>query len=348
MIEAPAGAKPARGGLPRAPALLGRRRPPATLLVAGLLVGAAAMLPAAYLVIVIADDLGPALEVAFSSETAALAARTLGLAVAVTAAAAAIAVPIAWLTVRTDLPARRAWATLLTLPLVIPSYVGAYLFVAALGPSGMLQEALGVSQLPSIYGFGGAWLVLTLFTYPLILLPVRAALIRLDPQLEDAARAMGRGPGETFRSVVMPAALAGDRGRGNAGRALRAQRLRRRLDHALRLVHQRDLPDLQVELRPHGDRGAGSGAGRSHAALRLDQLAGSRVARGAPARPGLGPARASLSRSGAGAGRRSASARRSPWSHWCSPSRCSSTGPRRGSPPARRRRGWRPAWPPTR
>lgn len=204
MSEASADAQPARGIPLRAPALLGRRRPPATLLAIGLAVGAAALLPAAYLAIAVADDLGRALEVAFSSETAALAARTLGLAAAVTAAAAAIAVPIGWLTVRTDLPGRRAWATLLTLPLIIPSYVGAYLFVAALGPSGLLQEALGVSRLPSIYGFGGAWLVLTLFTYPLILLPVRAALIRLDPQLEDAARAMGRGPGETFRSVVMP------------------------------------------------------------------------------------------------------------------------------------------------
>ena len=87
---------------------------------------------------------------------------------------------------------------------MIPSYVGAYLFVAALGPNGMLADALGVDQLPSIYGFSGSWLVLTLFTYPLVLLPVRATLRRIDPQLEDAARAMGRGPIETFRTVVMP------------------------------------------------------------------------------------------------------------------------------------------------
>ena len=87
---------------------------------------------------------------------------------------------------------------------MIPTYVGAYLFVSALGPNGMLQDALGVDRLPSIYGFWGAWIVLTLFTYPLALLPVRATLKRIDPQLEDAARAMGRGPFETFRTVVMP------------------------------------------------------------------------------------------------------------------------------------------------
>src|SRR5690606_20826581 len=34
--------------------------------------------------------------------------------------------------------------------------------------------------------------------------PVRATLQRLDPQLEEAARSMGRTPAETFRTVVLP------------------------------------------------------------------------------------------------------------------------------------------------
>jgi iron(III) transport system permease protein len=184
--------------------LLGRRRPPAGLLAAGTAIALAAVLPAAYLLIVVAGDLGPALDTALDSETALVLVRTVGLAAAVAATAVAIAVPLAWLTVRTDLPARRMWATACALPLVIPSYVGAYLFVAALGPNGMLQDALGVDELPSIYGFFGAWAVLSLFTFPLVLLPVRSTLRRLDPQLEDAARGMGRGPLATFRSVVLP------------------------------------------------------------------------------------------------------------------------------------------------
>lgn len=181
-----------------------RRPAPAWLALAGLLVGAAAVLPAAYLFVVVAGDLGDALSTALTSRTAAIVARTLALTLAVTATAIAIALPVGWLTVRTDLPGRRLWAVLCTLPLVIPSYVGAYLIIAALGPNGMLQDALGVERLPSIYGFFGAWLVLSLFTYPLILIPLRGTLKRIDPQLEDAARAMGRGPLEVFRTVVMP------------------------------------------------------------------------------------------------------------------------------------------------
>ena len=115
--------------------------------------------------------------------------------------------PLAWLTTRCDLPGRRLWSVLTALPLVIPSYIAAYLFVSALGPRGELQQALaplGVDTLPSVYGFGGAWLVLTIATYPLVLLPVRATLARLDPQLEDAARGMGRSGWGTFTSVVAP------------------------------------------------------------------------------------------------------------------------------------------------
>jgi iron(III) transport system permease protein len=133
--------------------------------------------------------------------------RSAGLAAAATAGAVALAVPLAYLTTRTDLPGRRIWAVLVTLPLVVPSYIGAYLLVSAFGPRGFLQDALsplGVEQIPSIYGFPGAWLALTLFTFPLVLLPVRGALGRLDPQLEDAARAMGRRPLEVFRTVTLP------------------------------------------------------------------------------------------------------------------------------------------------
>ncbi|MGI8461773.1 MAG: ABC transporter permease [Solirubrobacterales bacterium] len=189
------------------PASFGARRPPIALLIGGVVIALLAALPAVYLAIVVGGEFSVAFEDVWNSRSVGLIVRSVGLAAAVTATGIAIAVPIAWLTTRTDLPARRVWATLATLPLVIPSYIGAYLFVSALGPSGELQgllEPLGVERLPSIYGFAGAWLVLSLFTYPLILLTVRASLIRLDPQLEEAARAMGRSPLAVFRTVVVP------------------------------------------------------------------------------------------------------------------------------------------------
>ena len=134
--------------------------------------------------------------------------RTLLLVGAVTVASVAIALPLAWLTVRTDLPLARMWGVLLALPLVIPSYVAGFAVVVALGPRGMLQgflEALfGLERLPDINGFPGAFATLTLLSYPYALLTIRAALQRLDPSLEESSRGLGYGWRKTFLRVVVP------------------------------------------------------------------------------------------------------------------------------------------------
>jgi iron(III) transport system permease protein len=184
------------------------RRGSPLLTLLGVLVAAGAALPLTYLVIRVSEvGLGQALEIATSDRALDLLRDTTLLAVAVTAAAIAIAVPLAWLTTRTDLPLRRTIVVITALPLAIPTYVGGYAFVSALGPRGLLQERLeplGVDRLPSIYGFRGAWLVLTLFTYPYVLLTVRSALRHLDPSIEEASRTLGRGRLRTFVRVVLP------------------------------------------------------------------------------------------------------------------------------------------------
>jgi iron(III) transport system permease protein len=173
-----------------------------------ILVAVALLLPTVYLAIRALDAGDAALQALLRPRTWATLARTGWLAVAVTAVSAAIAVPVAWLTTRTDLPLRRLWAVLTPLPLVIPSYVGAYLFASALGPRGLLQQwleaPLGITRLPEIYGFPGALFTLTLLSYPYILLSARAALQRLDPALEEASRSLGRGAWGTFWRVTLP------------------------------------------------------------------------------------------------------------------------------------------------
>ena len=188
---------------------LGRARTleaPLGLVLLATAVAAAMLLPAAYLVVRSLE--GGALWDTLSrpSTTSALT-RTITLAAAVTGGAIAIALPAAWLTVRTDLALRGLWSVLLALPLVVPSYVGAFTFVAALGPRGMLQDLLaplGVQRLPEVYGFGGAWLALTLFTFPYVLLPLRAAWRGVDRSLEEASRSLGKGQRETFLRVTLP------------------------------------------------------------------------------------------------------------------------------------------------
>ncbi len=183
-----------------------RRASPLLVGVSGL-IAALMLLPLAYLLLR-ASTLGwEAVVQMFRPRTLIVLANSVLLTVVVTAITVLLGIPLAWLTVRTDLPGRRAWSILTALPLVIPSYVGAYTLVAMMGPRGMLREwlaPLGVERLPDIYGFVGAAWALTLFSFPYVLLNVRAALLRLDPAQEEAARSLGHTPWRTFWRVTLP------------------------------------------------------------------------------------------------------------------------------------------------
>jgi len=175
---------------------------PAYLLVAAIL------MPIGYLVLRAFAGEAAIWDVVFRARNVEILWNSVILAVSVTFASIVISLPIAWLTTRTDLPFRRGWALLSALPLVIPSYIGAYLFVSAMGPRGLVQGWLeplfGIERLPSLYGFPGAVYVLTLLTYPYILLSLRAALAGMDPAIEEAARSLGHTPWQTFWRVTVP------------------------------------------------------------------------------------------------------------------------------------------------
>ncbi|MEN9822911.1 MAG: hypothetical protein RLZ04_1337 [Actinomycetota bacterium] len=116
--------------------------------------------------------------------------RSGSLALVVTVACTVIGTLGAWLVTRTDLPGRSAWRVVLLLPLAIPSYLSAFAWV---------------SWRPDLAGFGGAALVLTLTSYPYVMLPVMAALVRLDPAQDDVARSLGVDIPGVLRRVTLPA-----------------------------------------------------------------------------------------------------------------------------------------------
>jgi iron(III) transport system permease protein len=178
---------------------------------AGVVVALLALAPLAYLVVRASGAGTDALDLVLRPKTAEVLVNTLAMAVLVGAGAAAIGLPLGWLTARTDLPFRRAFAVLVVVPLAVPSYVLAFALIGFLGPSGTLADALaplGIDRLPDIYGLPGAVLVLVLSTYPFVVLAVRAAILRLDPALVEAARTMGETGPRAFRSVVLPALVA--------------------------------------------------------------------------------------------------------------------------------------------
>ena len=187
-----------------------RRRapwPPAIVWAPAVLVGLAVLLPLVYLAWRTLGAGTEAADLLFRYRTLGVIFRSLFLVVTVTATTTLLALPLAWLTVRSDLPFRRFWSVITVVPLVIPSYVGALMFVVALGPKGMLQgylEPLGVNRLPDLYGYPGSLITLSLLSFPYVLLTIRAALWRLDPALEESSRSLGRGPWATFFRVTLP------------------------------------------------------------------------------------------------------------------------------------------------
>lgn len=174
-------------------------RAPAGLVAVATAVVALVLLPLAYLVIRGAGADDPVGLVA-SARTLGLVWRTALLVLCTTAVATLLGATLAYLVVRTDLPARRTWGVLAALPLVVPSYVLALAFIAAVGPGGLLGS--GLSEL--LFGLPGSVLALGLATYPYVFLLTAAALRRLDPALEEAARSLGRSRRQAVQAVVWP------------------------------------------------------------------------------------------------------------------------------------------------
>lgn len=125
-------------------------------------------------------------------------ANSLVLAGTVSLTCAAVGTLLAVLVMRTDLPWRGSWRLLLALPLVMPSFVAATAFVAAFGRGGLIPA------LPRPEGFWGAYVVLTLLSYPYVYLPVVGRLSSTSPSAEEASRLLGRGPLRTLLRVLLP------------------------------------------------------------------------------------------------------------------------------------------------
>ena len=124
----------------------------------------------------------------------------------VTAASVLVGLALAVLTVQTDLPFARLWTVAAALPLVVPSYIGAFAYVSAFGPQGELADLLVPLdlQVPTVEGLPGTALVLTLFVYPYVFLTTRASLLSFDATQLEAARTLNHGYRSAFRRVVLP------------------------------------------------------------------------------------------------------------------------------------------------
>ena len=121
-----------------------------------------------------------------------------------------IGVPFAYFTSRFVMPFTTTFRTIATLPLVLPSFIGAQAWLLLLGKSGIITTFLapvfslfGIDQ-PSIYGWHGVVLVFTMSYFPFVVLMVVAAINSVDSSLEEAALNLGSSPWRVFITVTLP------------------------------------------------------------------------------------------------------------------------------------------------
>ena len=121
--------------------------------------------------------------------------------------AGALGMPLGVLLGQTNLPFRRAFAFLFTIPLLVPPYVIAVAWSAILGREGWLAYLTGgiTAETTSAWLFGlpGCVLVLTTAFIPVVMLLTIAYLYTVNPRLEEAGRLVARWPW-VLRGITLP------------------------------------------------------------------------------------------------------------------------------------------------
>ncbi len=113
---------------------------------------------------------------------------------------------LALLLARGRFPGRTLLELVLTLPLVLPPTVVGFFLLYLLGRGSPLREWLGLDLL---FTWQGAAVAASLVGLPLMLQSARAAIAAVDPELEDAARTLGRSEPEVLLRVTLPLAHRG-------------------------------------------------------------------------------------------------------------------------------------------
>lgn len=134
--------------------------------------------------------------------------NTLSLMVLTVIGSIVIGVPLAFISAYVHLPFKKLWLVFFAAPLAIPSYIGAFTLYAAFGAGGEIHNLLGI-ELPSMDGLSGAAIVMTLYTFPFVMMTTRSSLLSLDASMVNAARTLGMSMTESVFKVILPRVVNG-------------------------------------------------------------------------------------------------------------------------------------------
>lgn len=129
--------------------------------------------------------------------------------------ASVIGLPVAYIMTRYRFPGQKLFRVLLTLPLIMPPFIGAFSMVVMLGRNGIVTNLLrDLLTLKLSEGFitpslMSVVLIQSTHLWPLIYLNTSASLGKIDPSLEESARNLGASGLQLFSRITLPLALPG-------------------------------------------------------------------------------------------------------------------------------------------
>jgi molybdate transport system permease protein len=115
------------------------------------------------------------------------------------------AIGVAWLLARGRFWGRGLLDALVHIPLVLPPVVTGYVLLIVFGVRGPLGSFLyGTFGIRLVFTTAGAVLATAVMAFPLMVRAIRLSIEAIDRGLDEAARTLGAGPFDRFRSVTLP------------------------------------------------------------------------------------------------------------------------------------------------
>jgi iron(III) transport system permease protein len=124
------------------------------------------------------------------------------------------ALPLVWITTRTDTPFKGMIEIAAIMPFITPPLIGAVAWALLAAPRTGLINVVGAqfgSRTPifNAYSMPGLIFVMALYLSPFVFLTVQAVMRRMDSSLEEASLISGANLAQTVRNIVLPLSLPG-------------------------------------------------------------------------------------------------------------------------------------------
>ncbi|MCG7394467.1 iron ABC transporter permease [Microvirga sp. ACRRW] len=140
---------------------------------------------------------------------------TLALLAGIAVVAGSMGITSAWLVTAHRFPGRSILVWLLPLPLAVPTYITAYIYVELFDSAGLVQMALrnamgwtsrGDYWFPEIRSLYGCILVMSAVLYPYVYIVSRAMFLTQSASMLEVARVLGASRLKLFRVIALPLA----------------------------------------------------------------------------------------------------------------------------------------------